>query len=241
MSLKPVGYSLGENRVQFANSPGESVRLAVVDWHGNDTAGRDEKTKLDEGHLHGQIRDRTISELVNASMNEIQKEKSIIDGASGGARGAYSSGSYDAAGGLMASFGGASSSSQGSRQIPVEAMQPVADAVHRASNSNRGLTSTVVVQSSQAESEILESGFFSNFNRGHTMTVLYYENLRHYHVKLKMTKFYEAVLIPRTLFPWYPQPKPTTADPAMPTTKTRSDQTEVAPAENVDMIFFGIV
>ncbi|KAL9612051.1 MAG: hypothetical protein Q9167_003343 [Letrouitia subvulpina] len=200
--LKPIGHSLGQVVYSCPLAPGESVRLAVIDWRRNDLGVRGETTTFDEALLHDQSRDRVVTETIKAALEEWQRGGSVMGGISGGAGGAASSGSYGAAGGIMASIGGAYTTSKGSRDISVDTTQKVADAIHQASNSSRELHSSVIVQTSQAEKENVETRAFANHNRAHTMTILYYEVLRHYHLEVKFRRVYEATLVGRDSLTW---------------------------------------
>ncbi|KAL8889523.1 MAG: hypothetical protein Q9215_003221 [Flavoplaca cf. flavocitrina] len=102
----------------------------------------------------------------------------------------------------MDSLGGAYTTSKGSRDISVDTTQKVADAMHQASNGVRELYSSTVVQVAQAEKQNVETRDFANNNRGHTMTVLYYEMLRHYHLDIRLSKITEAVLVGRDMLNW---------------------------------------
>lgn len=178
VEVTPIGHSLGQILYTLPLAPGESVRLAVLDWRRTDTGTRTEATKFDEGLIHDQARDRTITEVLNGAIDEWQRGGSVMGGVSGGAGASASTGAMGASGGAMASVGGAYTTSSGTRDISVSTMQRVADAIHQASNAERELTSTVVVNTDQKERENVETRSFTNHNRGHTLTILYYEVLR---------------------------------------------------------------
>ncbi|KAL8911710.1 MAG: hypothetical protein Q9171_003162 [Xanthocarpia ochracea] len=202
VKLRPIGHSLGGINYSLPLAPGESVRLAVIDWRRTDSGARTEDTSFTEGLVHDQTRDRVVSETIKAAMEEWQRGGSIMGGHSGGAGGAASMGSYGAAGGVMDSLGGAYTTSKGSRDISVDTTQKVADAMHQASNGVRELYSSTVVQVTQTEKQDVETRFFANNNRGHAMTVLYYEMLRHYHLNIRLSKVTEAVLVGRENLNW---------------------------------------
>ncbi|KAL8680745.1 MAG: hypothetical protein Q9186_003092 [Xanthomendoza sp. 1 TL-2023] len=202
VTMRPIGHSLGNINYSLPLAPGESVRLAVTDWRRTDSGARTEDTRLHEGLVHDQTRDRVVSETIKAAMQEWQRGGSIMGGHSGGAGGAASMGSYGAAGGVMDSLGGAYTTSRGSRDISVDTTQKIADAMHQASNSVRELYSSTVVQVTQAEKQDVETRHFANNNRGHTMTILYYELLRHFHLTIRLSKVTEAVLVGREELNW---------------------------------------
>ena len=198
VSLIPIGHSLGQVQYSLPLAPGESVRLAVIDWRRADAVQRDEKTKLTESLLHDQTRDRTITETVKAAIDEWQRGGSVMGGLAGGAGASGQSGATSVVGGGMLSIGGAYATSSGSRDIAADTTQKITDAIHQASVSTREIQSTVVVQTDQQEAQNIQTRAFANHNRGHTMTVLYYEVLRHYRVVTEFTRRYRAALIPRT-------------------------------------------
>ncbi|OQO07388.1 hypothetical protein B0A48_07085 [Cryoendolithus antarcticus] len=202
VSITPVGYSLGDISYTLPLVSGESVRLAIVDWRHDASVKRDEDTTFTEGLVHDQARDRTISETVKAALDEWQRGGSIMGGASAATGGAVSSGAYGASAGGAASLGGAYTTSSRSRDLSADTMQKLADSVKQASSATRELISTVVVQTDEKESESIQTRYFSNNNRGHTMTVSYYEMLRHHVLKISFKKADEAVLVQRSKFSW---------------------------------------
>ena len=147
MTLKPIGHFLGQIKYSLPLAPGESVRLAIIDWCRTDTGMRTEDTKFNEGLIHDQTRDRVVPETIKAAMEEWQRGGSTMGGYSGGAGGAASTGMYGASAGVMDSLRGAYTASKGSRDISVDTTQEVADAMHQASTSVCELFSSTVVQS----------------------------------------------------------------------------------------------
>ncbi|KAH7141557.1 hypothetical protein B0J13DRAFT_676475 [Dactylonectria estremocensis] len=200
LSLIPIGHSLGSILYTLPLAPGESVRLAVIDWRRTDIGQRDEKMVITESLVHDQTRDRAISETISAALDEWQRGGSVMGGIAAGAGGSASVGVYGVAGGGMASIGGAYTTSSGSRKLTSDSLQKVADAVHQASNAVREIQNSVVVQTDSVEKENVQTRTFFNNNRAHTMTVMYYEMLRHFRVVVRFTRQYKALLVPRT--PW---------------------------------------
>ena len=216
VNMRPIGHSLGAVNYSLPLGPGESVRLAVVGWRRDDSGARQEDTKFDEGLIHDQSRDRVVSETIKAAMQEWQRGGSFMAGYAGSAGGAASNGMYGASAGVMDSMGGAYTTSKGSRDISVDTTQRVADAMHQASNGVRELYSSTVVQTTQSEKEKVETRFFANNNRGHTMTVLYYEVLRHFHLTVELKKVSEAVMTSRDQLSWKTKTASTPDTPTIP-------------------------
>ena len=190
-----LGHSLGEIQYSLPLAPGESVKLAVVDWAWEGESARREETELEEQVLHRTHRDRVINETVQATVDEWQRGGTVMGGlaASGGVGGA--AGALGVAGGASAALGGTYSTSSGSRDLAAENVQRLSDSFVQASSGRRELNSTVVIQSRQAEKETIQTRTFTNYNHSHTLTILYYEVLRHYRVETRWVRRRPVALI----------------------------------------------
>ena len=187
----PLGHSLGQILYSLPLAPGESVNLAVIDWTRRDEAQRKERTTVDEQLVHNEHRDRLISETVNAAVQEYQHGSSFmggIAGALGGSTGAVS-------GGIAGSLGGSTSNSSGNRTVAATTVQKVSDNITQVSSASRELQSTIVVQSIQSEKEAIETRTVANYNHSHSLTILYYEVLRHFLVSTELVRRRPAVLV----------------------------------------------
>jgi hypothetical protein len=206
VSWSPLGHSLGEILYSLPLAPGETVKLAVIDWSWDSLTKRDEKTKLTEDVLHQTHRDRTITETVKAGLQEMQRGSSLMGGKahSGGATGGANLGvvGLGAAVGDTWSLGGSTASTQGSRHLAAENRQRLIDSFSQASSAQREINSTVVVQARQEEKQSIQTRTFSNYNHSHTLTILYYEVLRHFRVTVEWVRRRPAVLIARADRTW---------------------------------------
>ena len=86
-----LGHSLGEILYSLPLAPGESVKLAIIDWSWASDTKRTEQTTLYEEVIHETHRDRTITETVKAGLKELQHGSSFMGGVatSAGAAGSY--------------------------------------------------------------------------------------------------------------------------------------------------------
>lgn len=182
-----LGHALGEIQYSLPLAPGESVKLAVIDWSWDSTTQRTEDTKLTEQLLHETHRDRTITETVKAALQEWQRGGSVM----GGVAGSYKGANF----GISAALGGAYTTSSGSRDLAAENVQKLNDSFAQASSSQRELYSTVVIQARQEEKESIQTRTFTNYNHGHTLTILYYEVLRHFKVVVEWIRRRPVVLM----------------------------------------------
>jgi hypothetical protein len=194
LSWYPVGHSLGQIVYSCPLAPGESVRLAVVDWTRRDEAQRDEDTKIDERLVHELRRDRTVSETMHGAISETQSGGSFMAGLGESLGVAAASSGMGLAAGLSLALGGSSSSTEGSRDITGDTVQRLNDNVAQSSVAVREIHSTVVVQSAQSEHEAIETRTIANYNHSHALTILYYEVLRHYRVVSRFVRRRPAIL-----------------------------------------------
>lgn len=190
-----LGHSLGEILYSLPLAPGESVKLAVIDWSWESTTQRTEQTALTEEVLHRTHRDRTISETVKAGLRELQKGSSFMGGIAGSAGATGTMGVASGAIGIAGSLGGATATSEGSRDLVGENVQRLNDSFSQASSAQRELNSTVVIQARQEEKESIQTRTFTNYNHSHTLTILYYEVLRHFKVTVELVRRKAAVLV----------------------------------------------
>lgn len=191
----PLGHSLGEIQYSLPLAPGESVNLAVIDWARRDEAERGEDTKLDEQLQHGQRRERTITETVDAAIREFQEGSSFLAGLASSVGASGTLGALGVAAGWAGSLGGASSDSRGSRDISATTVQQLTDNIAQASAASRAFHSTVVVRATQSEKEAIETRTIVNYNHSHALTILYYEVLRHYRVVTELVDRRPVVLV----------------------------------------------
>ncbi len=191
-----LGHSLGEIRYRIPLAPGESVKLAVIDWSWDSIAKRDEKTELTEDILHQTHRDRAISETVQAGLREMQYGSRFLGGvAHSGGGGNLGVAGLGATVGDAWSMGGCTATSAGSRDLTAQNVQRLSDSFWQAGAAQRELNSTVVIRAGQEVNESIQTRTFSNYNSARTLTILYYEVLRHYRVTVQFLRRRAAVLV----------------------------------------------
>jgi GH25 family lysozyme M1 (1,4-beta-N-acetylmuramidase) len=212
----PLGHSLGELLYSLALAPCESVNIAVIDWSREDTAERRDDVRSSEALFHRQRRDRTISETLEAALEEAQGGWSLLGGfsqaqrteqASSGEAGANvpiegipvslkGSGSQAHGLGQLLSAGGGIAQTWGNRDLSGSSQQQLHDLTRQASSLVRTLSSTVVVQTTQDEHGTVQTRTVTNHNHCHALTMQYYEVLRHFRTVTEFVERRPVVLIP---------------------------------------------
>lgn len=188
-----LGHSLGEIKYSLPLAPGEAVRLAVVDFSRTDDISRDDKVGLAERLRHRQSRDRDIDNIVTGTLDESQSGNSSM---AGGAIDVEYKPRDDLS--IGGTFGGATgvSYSQGGRDLAASELQSIHDVILQRSSAYRSLTSSVVIQATQDETSSIGTRIVANMNRGHTLTISYYEVLRHLLVRTVFKSRRAMILVP---------------------------------------------
>ncbi len=192
----PLGYSLGDICYSLPLAPGESVNLAVIEWSREDRITRRDSVDSVEALNHKQRRDRDIEETVAAALSEDQGGGSFMAGVSATASATAPVKEMPVNLGLGTALGGGVTHTWGNRDISAETAQNIRDRLSQASEIQRSLNSTTVIQINQAEKNTLSSRTVANHNRCHAMTIQYFEVLRNYRVDLFTLSDLDAILVP---------------------------------------------
>lgn len=208
------GVTLGQLLHSTALAPGESTRIAVVDWSRKSRAGETEVISETDDLANDTSRNRSISEVTEAVANEAQGGFSEANANSTSkAKGSASAEELSAPlgglfGGPSGSFGQTSSSASttshadsystsfGHRDIGSSMMQNVNDRTHQHAHSSRSRRASVVKEVSQSEHEGVSTRVIANYNHMHALTIQYYEVVQVYRVEVAIVKADKVVFIP---------------------------------------------
>ena len=183
---EPLGHSLGELLYSLPLAPCESVNIAVVDWMRHDQARRTEETSFTEELIHSVRRDRVVEEVLNASVKQFGLGFGLQSGVLGSIPGVDE---------LTAFLGIVYSASYNERNLAADTVQKLSDNLYQRSVAARSLNSVAVYQASQQESEHIQTRNVTNHNHCHTLTLMYYEVLKHYKVITEYLGKGQALLI----------------------------------------------
>src|SRR5690606_9984817 len=197
-----IGHSLGTIAYTTALAPGESIKIAVVDWSRRATGSRYEAGTAQEKLSHDTHRDRTIGETVNAAVRESQRGTSFMAGVASSIGAAGGMQAVGGAAGLAGAIGYGSATTRGSRTMSADSMQRLADNFSQASSALREYQTTVVVEATQTEHEEVRTRVITNYNHAHALTMLYYEVLRHYRVVTRCVRARPVLLVKYDLPNW---------------------------------------
>lgn len=206
------GLSLGQLLHSLALAPGESTRIAMVDWQRQERGSRTEGTQESDQLTSNLAHNRALNEVVNAVAREVQTGSSASQvsgesfgfGKSGGGGGTYGGEgqSYGFGGGYSLGYGSGKSQSSswgvstGDRNLRSELAQNIQDLTHQASSMTRNRWATVVQEVSQQEHEKLSTRAVTNYNHMHALTVQYYEVIQIYRVSIDIDRITRCLFVP---------------------------------------------
>lgn len=223
------GLALGHLLHSMALAPGESTRIAMVDWNRTVRGRSDEDTSQAESLVANVGRTRAMSEVTSSVAREAQQgfsgssstanqeqrgetygEASAgIKQAEGGVPGILFSGdlprlSTDSRGTSSATSTATTSatgwaSSSGTRSLNSEMTQNINDQTHQAANSVRNRRATAITETSQKESENLSTRVVTNYNHMHALTIQYFEVVQIYRVSVELAKVTRCLFVPMKL------------------------------------------
>jgi hypothetical protein len=210
-----IGLSLGQLLHSVALAPGESTRIAMIDWRRQTMARAGETITETEALASRLDYNRSINEVADAVAEEKQKGEAESLGfgsalsmgeASGAALGGELGMFKGAAGagrslGFSAGAGFAKSwaSSYGKRDIHAEMTQTINGATQQASSSVRNRWATAIREVSQSEAERISTRALTNYNHMHALTIQYYEVVQLYRTVLELMRVTRCLFVPMKL------------------------------------------
>lgn len=209
------GLTLGNLIHSVALAPGESTRIAMVDWSRRTRTGTMEDIQENEVLQEDLGRVRALTEITSAVAKETQSGQSAAQTLAsawqhGTADGSASTGitwdsgphpgvrTHGESTGESRNSGFATSwsTSSGSRDIAATLQQNIADRTQQAAHSTRSRRASIVREASQQESETLTTRAVTNFNHMHALTVQYYEVVQQFRTVIELTSAERVLFVP---------------------------------------------
>src|SRR4051794_1402196 len=198
------GVALGQLLHSLALAPGESTRLAMIDWSRQQTARQADSTAQTEMLIGETTQKRAMSEVQNAvaaeAQNGFSQNASSAQQAQGGGGGGFSAGGLTIGGSGSTASNSANSctvtGSAGVRNLAAAMTQHIADSTHQAASSARNMYASVVRELSQSEHENISTRVVGNFNHMHALTMQYYEVVQIYRTSVRLHRFEPCLFVP---------------------------------------------
>jgi hypothetical protein len=201
--FKADGYSLGELLYSLPLAPGQKKQIVVFDAQ-HTLAGAESQVLSQGERLSAElVSDRLITDQLSGAIDESLSGRSEASTA-GISAGLGVSGSAGAIGGSLGVAGGYSNSNSlasqsSSRGISQFFGEKLRQSVLQNAESYRRLNASVVTTVKEGQEYAVTSEVVANHNHCHSLTMMYFEVLRHYAIFQELSHVEESVFVPLLL------------------------------------------
>jgi alpha-D-ribose 1-methylphosphonate 5-triphosphate synthase subunit PhnG len=201
------GVALGQLLHSVALAPGESTRIAMLDWSRRTVGKQSEDVTETEAFSNVTEHSRALSEVTSAVAQEAQSGFSESHVASSSQQGGsgfgfglgpITTGNTSSKAGSMSDAMSFSSSS-GRRELSAAMTQNVVDRTQQQANATRNRRATVVREVSQEEHESVSTRVVTNYNHMHALSIQYYEVVQIYRVAVQLARIEKCLFLPMRL------------------------------------------
>ena len=201
------GVTLGQLLHSLSLAPGESTRMAMIDWSRRTRAAASETISESEQLTNTMTHSRAISEVTNATAREFQSGRSSTHAE---LTTEQSGGGFGLDLGPLA-FGGSGStsttttdamsvsSSFGERDLAASYGQQINDRSQQNASSVRNRRASIVREVSQEEHEQISTRVVTNYNHMHALSIQYYEVVQAFRVATQLERAEKCLFVPLRL------------------------------------------
>lgn len=198
------GLTLGQLLHSTSLAPGESTRIAVVDWSRRSRAAASEDISESELLSNTMGHSRSLSEVTSATAREFQSGQSSTRAESTAAQAGVGFGlelGPVAIGGSGAVATNttevmSASSSFGARDLAASYAQDINDRSQQNASSVRNRRASIVREVSQSEHEQISTRVLTNYNHMHALSVHYYEVVQAFRTTTQLERAERCLFVP---------------------------------------------
>jgi hypothetical protein len=202
MRWRSNGYSLGTVAKTLTLAPRQTKRIQKIEWRRSELARRTETTRLTDQVSDTVTRNRSYDDAVQANLSEWARGQSEASTAAAAGGFGLALDGFVVGGGGGGSNASSSSSQEGGRRTSASEEQQLRDAIRRYGDSLRRLDSMVVNEVTQEETATGTTEIIRNANYGHSLTVIYYQILRHLKIETAVAGVRECLFVPFAITPF---------------------------------------
>lgn len=206
--FKSDGYSLGDLVYSLPLAPGQKKQIVSYDMVNSLTASEAQRLQQGERLSATLFDDRTITDELSGGIDENLAGRSDASTA-GVSAGLGVGGSIGAIGGSLGVSGGyansrSRASQQGARNISQSFGEKLRQSLIQSSESYRQLNASVVTQVREGQEYSVTAEVVANHNHCHSLTMMYFEVLRHFAITQELAEVQECVFVPLLLTEFRP-------------------------------------
>lgn len=202
MRWRSNGYSLGTVAKTLTLAPRQTKRIQKIDFRRSELSQRQETTQLADQVADTLTRERDYDDSVQANLSEWERGESSASTSAGAVGAGFAMAGFVIGGGGAASNASSSSSQEGGRRTSAAEEQRLRDSIRRFGDSLRKFDSMVVTEVTQEETVTGTTEIVRNVNYGHSLTVIYYQILRHLKIETEVAGVRECLFVPFAITPF---------------------------------------
>lgn len=198
--IKADGYSLGELLYSLPLAPGQKKQIVIFDNSHNLQGSEQQQLSVSERLASSLVNDRDISDQLGGGINENVRGNSSASTA-GISAGLGVSASIGAVGGSLGVAGGYSNSHSNAEQdsgrnIAQFFSEKLRNGLLQNADSYRQQNASVITTVSEGQRYSASTEVIANHNHCHSLTMMYFEVLRHYAAYQDLVNVEECVFVP---------------------------------------------
>lgn len=198
--FKADGYSLGDLIYSLPLAPGQKKQIVTIDSSHSLLGSETQVLSQSEALAANLINERNIVDRIAGNIGEslAGSSSASTSGVSAGLGAAGSTGMLGASLGVAGGYSKSSSSAsqQGSRALSQFFSETLRQAIQQNSSSYRQLNATAVTAVQEGQQYRAETDVVANHNHCHSMTMMYFEVLRHFAVFQELVDVEECIFVP---------------------------------------------
>ncbi|WP_047416555.1 papain-like cysteine protease family protein [Cellulophaga sp. Hel_I_12] len=198
--FKADGYSLGDLVYSLPLAPGQKKQIVVFETSHSLIGAESQSLSQAESLSAGLLSDRFITDEITAGIGEnlSGKSKAHTSGMSAGLGASASYGGIGASLGIAGGFSNSNSSAtqNSSRNISQFFGEKLRQSLMQNAESYRELNASVVTTVTEDQNYGVTTEVVANHNHCHSLTMMYFEVLRHYAIYQEIAHVEECVFVP---------------------------------------------
>lgn len=200
VTTKADGYSLGELLHSLPLAPGQKKQIVVFDQTHSLSASETQRVSQQESLAASLVNDVSITDTLAGNLSESGRGGSSAS-TGGVSAGLGLAGIVEGIAGVFGVSGGYSNASStawqdSSRALSQHFNEQIKNAINQNARSYRELNASVVTTVQEGQSYGVTAEVVSNHNHCHSLTMLYFEVLRHYAIYQDLVHVEECLFIP---------------------------------------------
>lgn len=198
--FKADGYSLGDLLYSVPLAPGQKKEIVIIDSSHTLVGAETQNISQADSIAASLVNDREVLDQIAGNIGEAVQGSSSAStsGVSAGLGASGSVGAFGASLGVAGGYSNSNSSAEqsGSRNLSQFFHEKLRQSINQSAQGFRNMNATVVTTVQEGQKYNVETEVIANHNHCHSLTMLYFQVLRHFAVYQELVDVEECVFVP---------------------------------------------